>query len=118
MYELYFDIFGHACITEFCASTNLMSTALHFFFMPIDRELAYESLKWTHPKVYRMYLRLRYRGMTTEQIKNEVDSFYKLHIHELVNDALDRMEAQGLVQIMNDYKNEQILLRKTDRLRQ
>lgn len=85
--------------------------------MPVDRELAYETLKWIDPKVYRIYLRLRYRGMTTDQIKKEVDSFYKLHIFELVNDALDRMEAQGLIKILNDYKNEQILLRKTERFR-
>lgn len=80
--------------------------------MPVDRELAYESLKWIDPKVYKMYLRLRYRGVTNEQIKNETESFYKLRIFMLINDALDRMEEQGLIDIINDYKNEQILFRK------
>ena len=83
--------------------------------MPVDRELAYESLKWIDPKVYKMYLRLRYRGVTNEQIKNETESFYKLRIFMLINDALDRMEEQGLIDIINDYKNEQIILRKTIR---
>ena len=80
--------------------------------MPIDRELAYESLKWIKPKVYRLYLRLRYRGMTKEQIKQDAESFYKLRIFMLVNGALDRMEETGLIEIHNDYDNEQILFRK------
>ncbi len=80
--------------------------------MPIDRELAYESLKWLDPKVYRMYLRLRYKGMTATQIKEENDTFYKLRMFMLVNDALDKLEAEGYVEIFNDYENEQILLRK------
>jgi len=32
-----------------------------YVFMPVDRELAYECLKWVDPKAYRAYLRLRYR---------------------------------------------------------
>jgi len=79
--------------------------------MPVDRELAYESLKWIDPKVYRMYLRLRYRGLT-EEIKQDLESFYKLKIVTLLNEALDRLEARGLIEIINDYENEQILVKK------
>ena len=80
--------------------------------MPVDRELAYESLKWIDPKVYRMYLRLRYRGLTSEEIKQDLESFYKLKIVALLNEALDRLEARGLIEIINDYENEQILVKK------
>jgi len=80
--------------------------------MPVDRELAYESLKWIDPKVYRMYLRLRYRGLTSEEIKQDLESFYKLKIVTLLNEALDRLEARGLIEIINDYENEQILVKK------
>ena len=80
--------------------------------MPVDRELAYESLKWIDPKVYRMYLRLRYRGLTSEEIKQDLESFYKLKIVALLNEALDRLEARGLIEVINDYENEQILVRK------
>lgn len=80
--------------------------------MPVDRELAYESLKWIEPKVYRMYLRLRYKGMTKEEIKQDAESFYKLRIFMLMNNALDRMEERGLIEIFNDYDNEQIFFRK------
>lgn len=80
--------------------------------MPIDRELAYESLKWINPKVYRMYLRLRYRGMTSEQIRKDAESFWKLKIVMLMNDTLDRLEDRGIIEIINDYENEQILVKK------
>ena len=80
--------------------------------MPVDRELAYESLKWIDPKVYRMYLRLRHRGMTSEQVEKEAESFYKLKIVMLTNDALDKLEERGLVEIINDYESEQILVKK------
>ena len=80
--------------------------------MPVDRELAYERLKWVDPKVYRMYLRLKYRGMTPEQIAKDSESFYKLKIVIALNDVLDRLEERGFIEIINDYENEQILVKK------
>lgn len=79
--------------------------------MPVDRELAYESLKWVDPKVYRMYLRLKYRGMTPDQIKEDAESFYKLKAVAVLNDILDRLEEGGVIEIINDYENEQILVK-------
>lgn len=84
--------------------------------MPVDRELAYESLKWIDPKVYRLYLRLRYRGLTSGEIKQDLESFYKLKIVALLNEALDRLEARGLIKIINDYENERVLVRKNSLL--
>jgi len=48
--------------------------------MPVDRELAYESLKWIDPTVYRAYLRLKYREITDEEFQRDSVSFYKLRI--------------------------------------
>ena len=80
--------------------------------MPVDRELAYESLKWIDPKVYRMYLRLRYREMTSEQVEKDAESLFKLKMIAITNDVLDKLEERGLVEITNDYDNEQILVTK------
>jgi len=63
---------------EACSPINLMSIALHFCLMPVDRELAYECLKWVDPKVYRAYIRLKYREITDEEFQNDKESFYKL----------------------------------------
>ena len=82
--------------------------------MPVDRELAYESLKWVDPAVYRMYCRLIYRGLTDEQIKKDYPNFYKLHLFTLMNDALDELEAKGLIEILNDYESEEVRVRRKD----
>jgi len=88
-----------------------MSIALHFSRMPVDRELAYECLKWADPKVYKMYLTLRYRGMSPEQIEKDAESFHRLKVFALLNEELDRLEANGRIEIINDYENEQILVK-------
>jgi len=80
--------------------------------MPVDRELAYECLKWIDPRVYRVYLRLRYKGMTPEQVKEDAESFYKLQIVALLNNELDKLEEKGMIEIINDYESEQILVKK------
>lgn len=80
--------------------------------MPVDRELAYESLKWIDPKIYRAYLRLKYREITDEEFQKDSVSFYKLRIIAQTFDVLDLMELRGLIEILNDYENERILVRK------
>jgi len=80
--------------------------------MPVDRELAYECLKWVDPKVYRTYLRLKYRRMTPEQIEKDAESFYKLKVVTVLNDILDKLEERGFIEIINDYENEQILVKE------
>lgn len=89
-----------------------MSIALHFYLMPVDRELAYESLKWIDPKVYRAYLRLKHREVTEEEFQKDRISFYKLRIIAQTLDAVDSLEQRGLIEIINDYENERILVRK------
>lgn len=82
--------------------------------MLVDRELAYESLKWIDPKVYRAYLRLKYRGVTDEEFQKDRISFYKLRIIAQTLDAVDSLEQRGLIEIINDYKNERILVGKNE----
>jgi len=80
--------------------------------MPVDRDLVYESLKWTDPRVYRIYCKLRYGGMDPGRINGDSESFRKLYLTEKLNDALDMLEAKGCIGILNDYDNEQILFEK------
>lgn len=80
--------------------------------MPVDRELAYETLKWIDPKVYRAYLRIRYRGITDEEFQKDRISFYKLRIIAQTLDAVDSLEQRGLIEIINDYENERVLVKK------
>jgi len=80
--------------------------------MPVDRELAYESLKWIDPKVYRAYLRLRSREITDEEFQKDSVSFYKLRIFAQILDAVDSLEQRGRIEIVNDYENERVFVRK------
>ena len=80
--------------------------------MPVDRDLAYESLKWVDPKVYRIYCKLRYGGMAPREFNGDSESFRKLYLTEKLNDALDMLEAKGRIEVLNDYDNEQILFKK------
>jgi len=76
--------------------------------MPVDRELAYESLKWIDPKVYRAFMRLVFREMTDEEVQRDSISYYKLRLAAQTFDVLDSLEQRGVVEIVNDYENEQI----------
>jgi hypothetical protein len=79
--------------------------------MPVDRELAYECLKWVDPKVYRAYLRLRYREITDEEFQRDSVSFYKLRFIAQTLDVVDSLEERGLIEVFNDYENERILVK-------
>jgi hypothetical protein len=79
--------------------------------MPVDRELAYECLKWVDPKAYRAYLRLRYREITDEEFQRDNVSYYKLRFIAQTLDVVDSLEERGLIEISNDYDNERILVR-------
>ena len=91
-------------------SPTLILLSLEIVVMPVDRELAFEVLKWKDPSLYRIYCRLRYRGMTDEEITRDHVNFYKLQLFELMNQELDKLEAEGAIEILNDYSDEQILL--------
>lgn len=92
-------------------SQRLIPLSLEIAIMPVDRELAFEVLKWKDLGLYRIYCRLRYRGMTGDEVRRDYLNFYKLQLFELMNQELDRLEAEGAIEILNDYSDEQILLR-------
>jgi len=79
--------------------------------MPVDRELAYECLKWVDPKVYRAYMRLKYRELTDEEFQKDSISYSKLRFIVQTLDVVDSLEQKGLLEIFNDYENERILVR-------
>jgi hypothetical protein len=78
-----------------------MSTVWHFYLMPLDRELAYECLKWIDPKVYKMYLNLRYRGTTPEQVEKAPQSIYKLKMLTLLDDTLESARYVDLLKLLS-----------------
>jgi len=80
--------------------------------VPVDIELMFEELKWIDPRVYRMFCRLKYRGMTGEQLRNEKETFS--NVRYALNGAvyLNDLEASGHVDIYNDYENERVVVRR------
>jgi len=79
--------------------------------MPVDRELAYECLKWVDAKAYRAYLRLKYREITDKEFQKDIVSFYKLRFIAQTLDVVDSLEERGLIEIFNDYDSERVLVR-------
>jgi hypothetical protein len=77
--------------------------------MPVDRELAIESLKKFDERLYNMYQKLR---DVEEYVKRDITTFQKLHLYLLSLDALDDLERLGFVEIINDYGNKTVLLRR------
>jgi len=98
-------------VWEIYTSTILIVCRSILVFIPVDRELAYESLKWIDPKVYRAYMRLKYREITDEEFQKDSISYYKLRLAAQTLDVLDSLEQRGVVEIVNDYENEQIRVR-------
>ena len=80
--------------------------------VPVDIELMFEELKWIDPRVYRMFCRLKYRGMTGEQLRNEKETFS--NVRYALNGAvyLNDLEASGHIDIYNDYENERVVVRR------
>jgi len=77
--------------------------------MPVDRELAIESLKRLDQKLHNMYYRMK---DLEDYIETDIETFQKLQIYLLSLDAMDELEKLGAVEIVNDYENKTVLLRK------
>jgi len=86
-----------------------MFTALHFSSMPVDRKLAIESLKRLDQKLYSMYHRMK---DLEDYVRNDVETFQKLHVYLLSLDAVDHLEKLGVLEIINDYENKAVLVRR------
>jgi len=72
----------------------------------------FEQIKWIDPSVYRMFCRLKHRGMTGEQLKSDPETFSNL-LHSLsYARRLDELESSGEIEIYNDYENERVAVRK------
>jgi len=77
--------------------------------MPVDRELAIESLKRLDEKLYNMYKKLK---DVEDYVINDMTTFQKLRIYLLSLDALDDLEKIGVVEIINDYEKKVVLLKR------
>jgi len=77
--------------------------------MPVDRELAIQTLKRLDEKLYNMYQKLK---DVEDYVKNDVATFQKLRIYLLSLEALDDLEKAGAIEIINDYENKAVLLKR------
>jgi len=77
--------------------------------MPVDRKLAIESLKRLDQKLYSMYHRMK---DLEDYVKNDVETFQKLHVYLLSLDAMNDLEKHGIIEIVNDYENKAVLVRR------
>jgi len=59
-------------------------------------------------EVYRMYVKLKDEGLTREKISKNLLTFYKLNLFLLTLDAINKMETEGRVTVLNDYKNKSL----------
>jgi len=80
--------------------------------VPVDIELMFEQIKWIDPSVYRMFCRLKYRGMTESQLRREGETFSNLMYTLSSARRLDEQESSGEIEIYNDYENEKVKVRK------
>ncbi|MGB9614176.1 MAG: hypothetical protein ACPL3B_01555 [Fervidobacterium sp.] len=77
--------------------------------MPVDRKLALETLRKLDEDLYYICSRL-------EEIKERLSSNSELHMklkgYLLSLDALDCMESQGEIEIINDYEKRGVFVRR------
>lgn len=64
--------------------------------MPVDRKLAIESLKRLDQRLYDMYHRMK---DLEDYVRNDVETFQKLHVYLLSLEAMDDLEEDGIIQI-------------------
>lgn len=77
--------------------------------MPVDRKLAVESLKRLDEKLYNMYQKMK---DVEDYVKKDATTFQKLRLYLLSLDALDNLERIGVIEIINDYENKTVLVRR------
>jgi hypothetical protein len=77
--------------------------------MPVDRELAIESLKKVDENLYKMYRKLK---DVENYVKSDITTFQKLCIYLLSLDALNDLEKSGFVEIINDYEKKAVFLKR------
>jgi hypothetical protein len=76
--------------------------------MPVDRKLALENLKKLDEDLYYICSRLE---EVREYLSSNSELYMKLKGYLLSLDALDCMESQGEIEIINDYEKRGIYVR-------
>jgi hypothetical protein len=72
-------------------------------------------LKEVDSEVYRMYIKLKNEGLTKDDIRKNLFTFYKLNLFLLTIDAINKMESEGRVAVLNDYENKTVYIRRLNR---
>ena len=74
----------------------------------------FEQIKWIDPSVYRMFCRLKYRGMTESQLRREGETFSNLMYTLSSARRLDEQESCGEIEIYKirgDRSEERVVIR-------
>jgi hypothetical protein len=77
--------------------------------MPVDRQLAIESLKRLDNGLYEMYRKVQ---DVEDYVKKDLISYQKLQLYLLSLDALDDLEDMGVVKIINDYQKKAVYVKR------
>ena len=77
--------------------------------MPVDIELAVESLKKFDKELYEMYTRIR---EVAEYVENNPRTFEKLRLYLLSLRAINDLEKIGIIEVINDYKRRTVYIKR------
>lgn len=77
--------------------------------MPVDRELAIETLKRFDERLYTLYKKLQ---DIDDYVKNDPECYGKLQVYLLSLETLDDLEKTGVIEIVNDHENGAIYVRR------
>ena len=81
--------------------------------MPVDRELAAETLKRFDEGLYALYRKIQ---DLDDYVKKDPESYGKLQVYLLSLEALDDLERTGAIEIVNDYEHGAIYVRNRERV--
>ncbi len=71
-------------------------------------------MKHFEPELYKIYLGLKHVGITGHEMEHRVDDVYKLVLYTDFIRALDELEATGHIEILNDYQNKLVAVKRND----
>lgn len=77
--------------------------------MPVDMELAIESLKKFDKELYEMYMKIK---EVADYVENNPYTFEKLRLYLLSLSAINDLEKIGIIEVVNDYKRRTVYIKR------